>query len=86
MRYISTYEFKHEVWSYILVLLYGLLNDAVLPGISLGAIAGIIVAAIFGATIFAVCLYFVFYRSKQIEEESFLQGSSDEHFNEHLRK
>ncbi|XP_019267782.1 PREDICTED: lysM domain receptor-like kinase 3 [Nicotiana attenuata] len=54
-------------------------------GISRGAIAGIIVAAIFGATIFAVCLYFVFYRSKQIEEESFLQGSSDEHFNEHFR-
>ncbi|KAJ8545085.1 hypothetical protein K7X08_017668 [Anisodus acutangulus] len=52
---------------------------------SRGAIAGVTVAAIFGATFFAVCLYFVFYRSKHIEEESFLQGSSDEHFNEYFR-
>ncbi|KAH0772089.1 hypothetical protein KY290_016070 [Solanum tuberosum] len=54
-------------------------------GLSRGAIAGITVAAIFGATFFVVCVYFVFYRSKQIEEESFLQGSSDEHFNENFR-
>ncbi|KAK4360907.1 hypothetical protein RND71_019859 [Anisodus tanguticus] len=54
-------------------------------GLSRGAVAGITVAAIFGATVLAVCLYFVFYRSKKIEEESFLQGSSDEYFNEHFR-
>ncbi|XP_016560164.1 lysM domain receptor-like kinase 3 isoform X2 [Capsicum annuum] len=54
-------------------------------GLSRGAIAGITVAAIVGATFFAVCLNFVIYRSKKIEEESFLQGSSDEHFNENFR-
>ncbi|MCD7472899.1 hypothetical protein HAX54_014316 [Datura stramonium] len=54
-------------------------------GLSRRAIAGITVAAIVGATFFAVCLYFIFYRSKKIEEESFLQGSSDEHFNKNFR-
>ncbi|CAN4078404.1 unnamed protein product [Withania somnifera] len=54
-------------------------------GPSRGEIAGIAVAIIFGATFFAVCFYFIFYRSKKIEEESFLQGSSDEHFSENFR-
>ncbi|KAM3285443.1 lysM domain receptor-like kinase 3 isoform X2 [Capsicum chacoense] len=62
-----------------------LLNDVIFPGLSRGAISGITVAAIVGATFFAVCLNFVIYRSKKIEEESFLQGSSDERFNENFR-
>lgn len=86
MRCTQLNKSKREVARKIVMALPLLTKWCHLPGLSRGAIAGTTVAAIFGATFFVVCVYFVFYRSKQAEEESFLQGSSDEHFNENFRE
>ncbi|XP_019169585.1 PREDICTED: chitin elicitor receptor kinase 1-like isoform X2 [Ipomoea nil] len=54
-------------------------------GISAGAIAGITIGSVFGVIALAACSYFILYRTKKIEEESFLQTTSDEHnTNEHV--
>nr|GMD11365.1 lysM domain receptor-like kinase 3 isoform X1 [Ipomoea batatas] len=55
-------------------------------GISAGAIAGITIGSVFGVVALAACSYFILYRTKKIEEESFLQTTSDEHnTNEHVQ-